>query len=63
MRVTKEGRYYGQCSELCGVNHSFMPIVVDVVSKPAFEAWIAKEKQAAQLPGVQPAVQVADATP
>lgn len=46
-RVTKEGRYYGQCSELCGVNHSFMPIVVDVVSKEAFQQWVAKEKQAA----------------
>lgn len=56
-RVTKEGRYYGQCSELCGVDHSFMPIVVDVVSKDAYKAWVAKEKQAAQLP--TGAVQVA----
>ena len=56
-RVTKEGRFYGQCSELCGVDHSFMPIVVDVVSKDAFKAWVAKEKQAAALPA--PAVQLA----
>ncbi|MDX2074026.1 MAG: cytochrome c oxidase subunit II [Alphaproteobacteria bacterium] len=42
--ATKEGRYYGQCSELCGIKHGFMPIVVDVVSKEKFEAWV-KEKQ------------------
>ena len=43
--ATKEGRYYGQCSELCGIKHGFMPIVVDVVSKEKFEEWV-KEKQA-----------------
>ena len=41
--ATKEGRYYGQCSELCGVNHGFMPIVVDVVSKEKFDAWVAEK--------------------
>jgi len=30
--VGRGGTYYGQCSELCGVNHSFMPIVVEVVT-------------------------------
>lgn len=43
-KATKEGRFYGQCSELCGVGHGFMPIVVDVVSKDEFAAW-AKTKQ------------------
>jgi len=43
-RVTKLGRYYGQCSELCGVDHSFMPIVVDVVSKEEFQEWVAQEQ-------------------
>ncbi|MSO98613.1 MAG: cytochrome c oxidase subunit II [Rhodospirillaceae bacterium] len=52
MKIDLEGRYYGQCSELCGVDHSFMPIVVDVVSKEKFQAWVAKEKQAAQAPAV-----------
>lgn len=42
--ATKEGRFYGQCSELCGVKHGFMPIVVDVVSKEKFDEWV-KEKQ------------------
>ena len=44
--ATKEGRYYGQCSELCGVKHGFMPIVVDVVSKENFDAWVASKKEA-----------------
>jgi len=50
VRIDKEGRYYGQCSELCGVNHSFMPIVVDAVSKEKFQAWVSKEKLAAEGP-------------
>jgi cytochrome c oxidase subunit II len=50
MRVTKEGRYYGQCSELCGIDHSYMPIVVDVVSKEKYAEWVAKEKQTAEGP-------------
>jgi heme/copper-type cytochrome/quinol oxidase subunit 2 len=29
--VKREGLYYGQCSEICGINHGFMPIVVEVV--------------------------------
>lgn len=39
-RVTKVGTYYGQCSELCGKNHGFMPIEIKVVSKEEFAAWI-----------------------
>ena len=48
-RVTKTGTYYGQCSELCGVNHGFMPIAIDVVSKEAFSQWIAEKKKTAGL--------------
>ena len=51
--VTKEGTYYGQCSELCGIKHGFMPIKVQVVSKPKFEAWAATQRRAAQI-GVTP---------
>ena len=36
----KEGVYFGQCSELCGKNHAFMPIVVKVVSKEVYELWL-----------------------
>jgi cytochrome c oxidase subunit 2 len=50
VRVEKEGTYYGQCSELCGTGHGFMPIMVKVVSKEAFAAWVkmAKEEYAAR---------------
>jgi len=45
VRITREGTYYGQCSELCGVNHGFMPIVVEAVSKEAFKKWVVKAKE------------------
>jgi cytochrome c oxidase subunit 2 len=44
-KATKEGVFYGQCSELCGKNHAFMPIAVHVVSEADFNAWLAKAKQ------------------
>jgi cytochrome c oxidase subunit 2 len=40
-RVTKPGTYYGQCSELCGEGHAFMPIKVMAVSKEDFDKWVA----------------------
>jgi cytochrome c oxidase subunit 2 len=43
-RVDEPGTYYGQCSELCGAYHGFMPITVEAVSKADFEAW-AKQAQ------------------
>jgi len=45
-KAVREGTYYGQCSELCGVNHGFMPIRVDVVSKDKFNAWVASKRKA-----------------
>lgn len=42
--VKKEGVYYGQCSELCGVKHGFMPIVVEAVPQEKFEEWITSHK-------------------
>ena len=47
-KATREGVYYGQCSELCGVNHGFMPIRVEVVSKSKFNAWAATQRKAAE---------------
>jgi len=44
-RATKEGVYYGQCSELCGKDHAFMPIAVRVVSDQAFSAWVEDAKK------------------
>jgi cytochrome c oxidase subunit 2 len=48
-RADKEGVYYGQCSELCGRDHAFMPIQVLVVSEAQFDAWAAAA--ANDLPG------------
>lgn len=39
------GMYYGQCSELCGINHSFMPIAVRAVSEPEFARWVEQAKK------------------
>ena len=44
-RATTEGTFYGMCSELCGVNHYFMPIEVRAVSPEAFAAWVEEAKQ------------------
>src|SRR5262249_10078094 len=51
--VLREGTYYGQCSELCGNDHGFMPIVVEAVSKHKFDAWV-KQKKAALNGGQAP---------
>ena len=40
----KEGIYFGQCSELCGKDHAFMPITVKVVSQDAYDAWLEEAK-------------------
>ncbi|MGB0671992.1 MAG: cytochrome c oxidase subunit II [Rhodospirillales bacterium] len=45
IEITKPGNYYGQCSELCGVNHGFMPIHVEAVSKEDFAAWVESAKE------------------
>jgi cytochrome c oxidase subunit 2 len=45
-RAEKIGTYRGQCAELCGKDHAFMPIVVDVVSQEDYEKWAAGEKKA-----------------
>jgi cytochrome c oxidase subunit 2 len=60
-KATKEGVYYGQCSELCGKDHAFMPIEVHVVSEQAFNAWVddAKKKWAADERGAPRAVAAA----
>ena len=44
-KATRTGMYYGQCSELCGMNHSFMPIAIRVVSDEEFAAWLTYAKQ------------------
>jgi cytochrome c oxidase subunit 2 len=43
-KVTKEGIYFGQCSELCGKDHAFMPIAIRVVKEQVFNDWVAALK-------------------
>ncbi len=44
-KAEREGVYFGQCSELCGKDHAYMPITVKVVSEAAYEEWLAGAKQ------------------
>ena len=44
-RADKEGTYRGQCSELCGKDHGFMPVVVEVVSSEKYAAWAADQQK------------------
>ena len=44
IRINKEGVYRGQCSELCGPGHGFMPIVVEAVSKSEYQRWLEENK-------------------
>jgi cytochrome c oxidase subunit II len=53
-KATSEGRFYGQCSELCGKDHAFMPITVRVVNDAEFAAWVETEKKNAGLDGASP---------
>jgi len=57
-KAEKEGMYYGQCSELCGKDHAFMPIAIHVVSEDKYKAWLAQA--ATDLPGAYKTL-VADA--
>lgn len=43
MFIKREGTYYGQCSEICGVNHAFMPIAVKAVSLDDYVSWVSNE--------------------
>ncbi len=43
LKIEKEGVYYGQCSQICGTGHAFMPIVIEAVSKEKFAQWVAKK--------------------
>ena len=46
MFIQREGVFYGQCSELCGVNHGFMPIVVEAVSLDDYISWVSNKLEA-----------------
>ena len=60
--TSKTGRYRGQCAELCGRDHGFMPVVVKVLSKDDYKSWVAQQKAAAQpAPATEPAAAEAPA--
>lgn len=62
VRIDKEGTFYGQCSQLCGQNHAFMPIQIRAVSKAAFAEWV--KKQGGVMPAPADAAKAkADAAP
>lgn len=58
-RIDKPGVYRGQCAELCGLNHGFMPIVVVAKTQADFDKWVAKQKK---VEGGKPAGPPADMT-
>jgi cytochrome c oxidase subunit 2 len=60
-RADKVGTYRGQCAELCGADHGFMPIVVRVVEQAEFDSWLASQKAARQA-AAAPAAQTAAVT-
>jgi cytochrome c oxidase subunit 2 len=49
LTVNEAGIYYGQCSELCGARHGYMPIALEAVPRPQFEAWV--RSKGGTLPG------------
>jgi cytochrome c oxidase subunit II len=60
-KVDRPGVYFGQCTELCGARHAYMPIAVEVVPEAQFNAWVASK--GGTLPGAQPAAAPAAAAP
>lgn len=62
-RADREGVYYGQCSEICGVGHAFMPITVDVRSRADFESWVDGQRKQAGLEPMFGKVAAAPAAP
>jgi len=60
-KIDRPGVYFGQCSELCGARHGYMPIAVEVVSKEKFAQWVAFK--GGTMPGAKPAAEPAAAAP
>ena len=54
-RINREGTYYGQCSELCGTLHGFMPIMIEAVPQEAFDAWVEEAREEYASAGARPA--------
>nr|WP_314446103.1 cytochrome c oxidase subunit II [uncultured Sphingomonas sp.] len=60
VKVDQPGVYFGQCSELCGARHAFMPIAIEVVTPERFAQWVAAK--GGTMPGATPAVAAPDST-
>ncbi len=58
--IKREGMFYGQCSEICGVNHGFMPIVVNAVSVGEYISWIANKLEGIQFDESLDLVEIGD---
>lgn len=58
-RAEKAGVYYGQCNQICGINHAYMPIAIEVKSKEDFGRWLADAKK--QFAGAKPPAALAQA--
>lgn len=61
-RIDKPGIYRGQCAELCGMNHAYMPIVVQAVSQAEFDKWVQSQPKVGQTPTPAASVIPSDAT-
>jgi cytochrome c oxidase subunit 2 len=44
VKIDRPGVYYGQCNQICGLDHSFMPIAIEARTPAEFEAWLASTK-------------------
>ena len=51
-RAPAPGMYYGQCSEICGIDHAYMPIALEVLPRDEFDAWVTEQQE---LAGIEPA--------
>ena len=57
MQIDKEGTVYGQCNQICGINHSAMPIAVKALSAEKYQEWLTEAK--VKFASVAPKVQIA----
>ena len=64
VRIDRPGVYYGECNQICGMNHSRMPVVIHAVTEPQFQDWLktAKTKYASNGTGNTAAVASAAGT-
>jgi cytochrome c oxidase subunit 2 len=62
-KVDRPGVYYGQCSELCGTKHGFMPIAIEVLPEEDFKRWVRMKQQQDGIEPTGPGIAVAAAAP